>query len=279
MLDALDQDSQDPSPLPPLQRSRGRALVSLTRQGGATRLRDLHQSGCAKAMLPRCHTPDPEVVFLNTAGGVTGGDRLSYGLVLGDGARAVAATQTAERAYRSAGGAGHIAVNLSLGKGARLDWLPQETILFQHSDTRRHTRVDMAGDATLLWSEMLVLGRAAMGEEITRFALHDRREVWRDGRLDLLEPLELSPALLGARAGLDGARALATLVLMAPGAEDARATLADITEEGVSIALSAWDGKLVLRALARDARPLKTALARVLSTLRAGAPLPRVWQV
>ncbi|HEX9858209.1 MAG TPA: urease accessory protein UreD, partial [Paracoccaceae bacterium] len=88
----------------PMQRSRGRATVGLRLQDGRTVLQELHQSGSAKALLPRVHQADPEVVFLNTAGGLTGGDRLEYGLRLGPGCRATATTQTAERAYANAGG-------------------------------------------------------------------------------------------------------------------------------------------------------------------------------
>ena len=95
--------------LPRLERMRGCAAVSL-RPGGA--LDRLAQSGAAKAFLPRAHGPHPEIVFLNTAGGLTGGDRLSYGLTLGADARAVGTTQTAERAYRAAGGVASLDVAL-----------------------------------------------------------------------------------------------------------------------------------------------------------------------
>ena len=94
------------SPLPDLQmqRRRGEAAVRLRLDGQAVRLVDLRQQGSAKAILPRVGRV-PEVVFLNTSGGLTGGDRLSYAVALGDGVTATATTQTAERAYRSGGGA------------------------------------------------------------------------------------------------------------------------------------------------------------------------------
>ena len=79
----------------------------------------------------------PEVVFLNTSGGLTGGDRLSYGVALGDGCRAVATTQTAERAYLSNQGAARVEVSMTVGAGGWIDWLPQETILFERSALHR----------------------------------------------------------------------------------------------------------------------------------------------
>lgn len=285
MLDLDPSVPADPAPVAQpvrLQRSAGVARVELVPGShGVTRLADLAQQGCAKAMLPRVHGPEPEVVFLNTAGGITGGDRLSYSLGLAADARATAATQTAERAYRSSADAepGTVLVDLKLGARARLDWLPQETILFDASDLSRRTDVQMAGDATLLWAETLVCGRAAMGETLARFTLRDDRKVRRGGRLALWEPLRLTPVDLMRSSGLGGARAISTVVFLSQGAEAALDTVRRVAPEGVEWAASAWDGKLVVRALAPDAQPLKQALAQVLEVLRDGRALPRVWQL
>ncbi|MFC2968173.1 urease accessory protein UreD [Acidimangrovimonas pyrenivorans] len=269
-----------PAPSIHLQRTRGRAAVAL---GASGRLTGLHQSGSAKLFLPRIHSDVPEAVFLNTAGGLTGGDRLDYAVELAPGARAVATTQTAERAYASSGGAAELNVTLTLGAGAALDWLPQETILFDRSALARRTVADLAGEARLAMAEMVVLGRAAMGEVIGEMYLADWREVRRDGRPVLVEPLRMTSATLAAGpAVLNGARAFATVALVAPGGEDAlgpvRACLVGALPDGVEAAASGWDGKCVVRLLAGDALPLKRAVAAVLDVLR-GRPLPRVWQM
>lgn len=263
---------------------QGHAAVALSRRGGGVRLDGLDQRGSAKAMLPHVHGARPEVVFLNTAGGLTGGDRLSYRLELGAGAAAVATTQTAERAYASISGAAEVEVGLRLGAGAALDWLPQETILFDRSILRRRTVAEMAGDATLTFVEMVVLGRAAMGETLRTLDFGDWREVRRDGRPTLVDPLRLtSEALAPSAALLGGARAFALVGLVAPGAEDAlapvRAALTDAATEGVEAAASGWDGKCVVRLRAGDGWPLRRAAARVLEVLRRGAAAPRVWQM
>lgn len=277
MLDALDPGLAGTSP--GLQRSRGAARATFSYRDGQTRLDGLHQSGCAKAMLPRTHGPCPEVVFLNTAGGVTGGDRLSYELTLAPNTHVVAATQTAERAYRSSAGTGQVALDFSIASAARLDWLPQETILFDGSDTERRTRIDMEADSTLLWAEMLVMGRTAMGEQLVDVTLRDKREVIRGGKPALIEPLAVSPVVLAARAGLSGALAISTVAFLCPGAKDALEPVRALSFDGVQVAASAWDGKLVIRALAPDALPLKRAVAGLVTTLRQGAALPRVWQI
>lgn len=260
---------------PSLQRVRGRAEVVLA---GGRPLR-IFQQGSAKAMLPRVHGGPAEVLFLNTAGGLTGGDRLSWALAV-EGA-AVATTQTAERAYRSAGGRAEVGVALSVGAGGALDWLPQETILFEGSALTRRTRIDLGRQARLVFCEMVVLGRRAMGETVARIDLRDRREVWRDGVPVLVEPVALDADALAPRpALLDGARALATVVLVADGAEDALGPVrAALGAPGVRAAASAWDGRCLVRMTAQDGLPLRRAVARVLSVMRRGAPLPRVWQL
>ncbi len=263
------------------QRMHGHAAVGLSRRRGAVRLDALSQSGAAKAMLPRVHGPVPEVVFLNTAGGLTEGDRLSYALACGAGAQVLATTQTAERGYASAGGHAEVDVAITLGAGATLHWLPQETILYQEAAIARLTRIEMPRDATLLMSEMLVLGRAAMGERLTRLDLTETRQVRRGGRLALHDALRLTDETLANRshpAHLGDATALATLHLIAPRAEDALEPLRRLLEGcGLRAAASAWDGRLTLRALAADPVPLRRLLARVIPHLT-GRPLPRVWQ-
>ncbi len=263
-----------------LQRTRGRAAVGVQAAGGATRLRDLHQAGSAKAFLPNVHGPVPEVVFLNTAGGLTGGDHLEFALSVGPGARALGTTQTAERAYASAGGLAELEVRLEVGAGGRLDWLPQETILFDRAGLRRTTEVTLRGDAGFLCVEMVVLGRAAMGETIRDLQFHDLRRVVRNGRPVMIEPVEITGKTLSdpGLATLDGARAVATVALIAPGAEDALGPLRAALPADIPAAASAWDGKCVARLMAADAYPLRRAVAAVMTCLRQ-APLPRVWQI
>jgi urease accessory protein len=263
-----------------MQRARGRAAVALGVARGATRLARLHQSGSAKAFLPNVHGPVPEVVFLNTAGGLTGGDVFAYEARLGPGAAATLTTQTAERAYRSAGGPARMTVDLEAARGATLHWLPQETILFDGAALDRRTTVSLHGDARLLMVESLVLGRAAMGETVAGLDLTDSRRISRDGAPFLIEPLRLTSDVLARRspATLGAARALATVILAAPAAQDALGPVrAALDEPGTEAAASAWDGRLVVRALATDGWPLRRLVARVLTLLR-GGPLPRVWQ-
>lgn len=266
-------------PALPLERSKGAARLGFRRAGAWTRLADLHQSGSAKAFV-HPGAQGPEVVFLNTSGGMTGGDRLSFGVTLAAGCRVTATTQTAERAYRSAEGVARVEIRHEVGPGAHLDWLPQETILFDGSALERRTTVHLSGDASCLVLEAVVLGRAAMGEVLREVTLTDRREVLRDGRPVLIEPLRLTSGALQAGAGvLQGARAFASLSMVAQGAEAALGPVRSVLDEaGVHSGASGFDGKLTVRLMSAEGWPLRRQLLRLLAVLREG-PLPRVWQM
>jgi len=194
------------------ERSHGTARLGFRGVGARTRLERLYQSGAAKAFV-HPSAMGPEVVFLNTSGGMTGGDHLSYALKLDEGCRVTATTQTAERAYRSTDGSARIEVSHEVGPGAHLDWLPQETILFDHSALNRTTQVTLAAGASCLMLEAVVLGRAAMGETVRSLSLTDHRKISRQGVPVLFEPLALAtPALTVGVGVLQGARAFASLV-------------------------------------------------------------------
>ena len=234
-------------------------------------------------MLPKSYEKAAHVVFVNTAGGITGGDRFRFEVGAGDHTQVVATTQAAERIYRATEANGELHNTLTLGSGARLSWLPQETILFEGGRLRRWIEVDMAQDAHLLTLEPFVLGRKAMGEDLKSGFLADSWRVWRDGKLAYADNLRLSGDLADVTvkvATFGGARAGANLLYVAPDAEDrleqARAILDDL--DAVEAAASAWNGLLCIRLLAPDNTPLRRALIQFLTCFR-GQDLPRVWHM
>jgi Urease accessory protein UreH len=267
-----------------LQRARGAVAVSFKSAGGRTRLDRLYQDGCGKARLPRTYDGVPVAVLLNTAGGVTGGDEVSYRVGFGAGTRAVATTQAAERIYRRAEGLGRIVTRLEVGPGADAAWLPQETIVFDRAGLDRRLDIEMAGDARLLAVEAVVLGRTAMGETVREASIADHWRLVRAGRLVYADSLRLSgdvPAALASAATGRGAGAMATVLLAAPDAESRLAEMRDLVEAhaptSVEAGVSAFDGLLVARFLAPAGRPLRDCLVSVLENFR-GTMLPAVWR-
>ncbi len=241
----------------------------------------LRQDGCLKARFPRRSEGGwAEAVTLNSSGGVAAGDRLATRVAAGPGAFATVASQAAERFYRALPETVAEVTNaVEVGDGAGLEWLPQETILFDRCALRRRLSVELAENAWFLGVESLVFGRTAMGETVEQASLDDLIEVRRGGRRLLHDRIRLSGAvagLLGRRAVGKGAAAVATLIHVAPAAEggldDVRAALAPF-EAGAS----AWDGMLVARIVAENGACLRAAVVAGLAVLRAGRPLPRVW--
>ncbi len=265
---------------PRLQRAQGAARLRVRADGGATRLQRLYQDGCAKIRLPRDpHAAGLEAVTINTSGGLTGGDRLAWTAEAEAGARLTLTTQACEKIYRASSGRAEVRVALSAGPGAQIEWLPQETILFDRGALDRQLDVDLAPGARLLAVEAVVLGRTAMGERVRQGALRDSWRVRREGRLLFADELRLEGELerLGAnRATLAGARAFATVLWVADEAE--RALPAVRAALGAAGGASAFDGKLVARVVAHDGLALRRALLPALEVLR-GAPLPRVWRI
>jgi urease accessory protein len=260
-------------------RARGAVVVTALAEGGRSRLGRLRQEGSLKLLFPRSAGPALEAVLLNTAGGLTGGDRMRVEAEVAPGARLLLSTQAAERAYRAAGEAPARAdVALAAGHGARIDWLPQETILFEGCRLARTLRADLRADATLLAVEPLLLGRLARGERLANVALRDRWEVRREGRLVFADALRLEgdlEARLGRAATLGGARALATVLLVGPGAEAMLPPLRALLPPASGASL-VREGVLVARLLAQDGFALRRALLPIITCL-AGAPPPRVW--
>ncbi|WP_112323202.1 urease accessory protein UreD [Oceanibium sediminis] len=261
------------------QRVNGHVRLGVGLRNGRTVLRELFQSGAAKAMLPKVHGQHPVAVLINTAGGLTGGDRLKVEVRAGAGATLTLATQTAERAYRAGQGRAEVEIRLSAGAGAHLDWLAQETILYEGAALSRRLAVDLAPGASALLVEPVVIGRAAMGEHPENLVFQDRWRITRAGRLIHAEAAGLHPPLgdLRTGAGLGAARAFATMLYLGADADARAARLAGLpARDGVRMAQSCWDGRLVLRFLADDPQAMRAGLVAAMTRLH-GHPPPRVW--
>lgn len=275
-----DAGSAMEAALPPRhQRASGAIRASFRRRGTGTLMHRLFQEGSAKLRLPQGPSGETEAVLINTAGGLTGGDRFANAFQVEDGAALSVTTQACERIYRAAWGRAEVRTSLRLGACARLDWLPQETILFDGGCLARTIEADLQGSSTLLAAEALILGRRARGETVRSGLFHDRWRIRREGRLVFADDLRFEGDMartLRGPACLGDAGALATVLLVAPDAEEVLGAVRDAL--GESGGASAWDGKLVARLVAADGFRLRRQLLPVLQTLRGGRPVPKLWQ-
>ena len=266
---------------PRLQRASGESRVAFTVRDGETRLADLYQRDPCRVLFPDPEPGEPpQAILLTTSGGVAGGDCLRMAVAVGPGGHAAAATQAAEKIYRAAPGSDpcRIDVAITAGAGATLDWLPQETIVFQGSLLKRKTVADVAPGAALLACEMVVLGRAASGERFVSGLLLDSWAVRRNGRLVWTDTLRVEGETPGG-AGFGAANALATVIGVwdapQPFFDKARALLADTGD--VRAGVTVVNGVMVARLLG-EATAVRAATIRFLTAFRERR-LPRVWHV
>lgn len=274
--------------VPRLQRSDGALTLALACDaGGDTKIDDLYQRDPCRALFP---TPEPgdvfQAVMLTTSGGLAGGDRIAASIAAGENTRALVTTQAAEKVYRALAENTVFSVDISAGAGAWLEWLPQETILFDGARFRRETRISLVADAQLLAAEIVVFGRAARGERLTAGHYLDRWRVERDGRLVWRDAVgwDGDPAIaLGHPAGFGGAGAMATVVVASPRSSQLRAMSSQtVAKSRCRAGVTIVNGLLVARFLADTAQTLRSDLAQLWCTLRAEAGnlppvLPRTW--
>src|SRR6202048_2234215 len=260
-------------------RAQGAVTFDVHQAEGVTRRRNLHESGSLRVRFPSPEAEGLSAVFVNTAGGVAGGDRFDIEIAAGERSRLSAATAAAEKVYRTEGLAAQLNIALKLAAGAHLAWLPQETILFDRARLLRRIDIDLAESASLLLCEIVVFGRAAMGERMLHGEFIDRWRLRRGGRLVFAETIRLDGdigAKLAQPAIRNGGVAIGT-ALIVPGDEAVVARIRDASESfGGEVGLSCWNGFAMARFCAQDAARLRADMMAVLGRA-SGLALPRLW--
>lgn len=259
-------------------RARGAVRFDVHVHDGVTRRGALHESGSLRVRFPSPEDEGLSGVFVNTAGGVAGGDRFDIEIAAADRSRLTVTTAAAEKVYRAPRAAAQLNISLKAGADAHLGWLPQETILFDRARVHRRFDIELDETASLLLCEIVVFGRTAMGERMEQGEFVDRWRLRRGGRLVFAETIRLDGnigAKLARSAIAKGAAAIGT-ALIAPGDE----ALVERIREGAEsfageVGISAWNGFAMARFCAQDAARLRADMMAVLA--RTGAALPRLW--
>ena len=258
----------------------------LTGRGPGNGLTHLYQHDPCRVLFPRAEPGHPPTaVLLTTSGGLTGGDRVRLSFQAREGAAATITSQAAEKIYRALDAECRIDIDIDIGQ-AWLEWLPQETILFDGAKLRRRTTVHATSESRFFAAEMLVFGRIARGERLATGFLHDAWRIHRDGRLVWADALRLEgdiAAALARPAAFDGGQAVATAIYVAQDAamhlDLARALLEPAESRAAATVVN---GILLARFVGRDPAAVRGDLIRYLCGLRQAAGgwpahLPRVW--
>ncbi|MEX2481590.1 MAG: urease accessory protein UreD [Gammaproteobacteria bacterium] len=261
------------------------ATLALTyaRRGERTALVRRHQHGPLTVQRPFypegdavCHT-----YLLHPPAGIVGGDRLTLDCELGTGSQALITTPGATRWYFSHARTAGLLQEIRVAAGAQLEWLPQETLVFDGAHAELRTRIALAGDARVIGCEILGLGRPAAGERFRHGVLDTWFEILRDGIPLFLDRLRSGP---GGVAGLRGNTATATL--FASGADEAALLAARSVIDSAPHTLagaSLLGDLLICRALAPHCEPLIDLNRALWSRLRPlllgrAATAPRIWR-
>jgi urease accessory protein len=260
-------------------RAQGAVAFDVRLVEGVTRRHHLHESGSLRVRFPSPEADGLSAVFVNTAGGVAGGDRFDIDIAAGEGSRLTLTTAAAEKIYRAESTPAHLNISLKAAAGAHLGWLPQETILFDRARVSRRIDIDLAESASLLLCEIVVFGRAAMGEQMRQGEFVDRWRIRRGGRLVFAETVRLDGdigAKLASPAIAKGGVAIGTALIM-PGDEALVERIRTLSDTfGGEVGISAWNGFAMARFCAQDAARLRADMMAVLGRA-SGSALPRLW--
>lgn len=190
--------------------------IGFTAVGGTTVL--LRQAQRGPLTVQRPFAPEGPAVchvyLLHPPGGLVGGDRLDVDVAVAGGAHALITTPAATKLYRSTGATARQEQRLSVAAGGALEWLPQESILFDGAIADLRTRIDLAEGGRFIGTDLLCFGLPARGEGFAHGRCRQRIELWRGGHPILIDRacLDGDRAVHGARWGLAGAPVLGTLL-------------------------------------------------------------------
>ncbi len=241
-----------------------------------------------KALYPEGETVCQAIV-LHPPSGIVGGDHLVISADIGGAAHAQLTTPGAGKWYRSGGAEASQRIDFTVDEGAMLEWLPQETILFDGAWAHMATHVSLAADSRFLGWDILCLGRAAAGERFT------------NGRFDLFyrvdrskQPIWLERGcfaggdpMLNSTAGWAGNTVCGTLLCSFPELPQQAAALLEALRaiappDQANQGLTALPGVLVARYLGDNSEAARLWFAELWKILRpvcCGRPaiLPRIW--
>ena len=269
----------------------GRLSLELTRTEHGTQLSRSSHEGPLR--IQRVLKPEgnecPHIYLLHPPGGVVGGDRLQTSVELGADAQVLLTTPAAQKLYRSAGARAEVSNRLRLGQGARLEWLPSETLAFSAAQAQLTTHVTLAADAAFLGWDIACYGMPARGEAFEAGRVVSRFELFRGDTPLAIESFDLGQGdgLLGGAFALRGQPVVANLYAV-PARGPIEASLVDRVREAIGepaqglCSVSSLQDLLVVRALGANVEGVRTLLIRAWQVLRPAivardAVTPRIW--
>jgi urease accessory protein len=227
-----------------------------------------------------CHT-----IVVHPPGGIAGGDDLVISAGLAPGAHVLLTTPAAGKWYRSIGPQARQTVMLKAQSAAHLEWLPQETIVYDGAHACLETDVQLADDATFIGWDIVCLGRTAFGERYASGTTKIRVRIRRDEQTVWLEQgaIDAGGRVGRAPAGLGGRSVFGSLIASAAGMtrELVNACRLKRAASGAT-SVTAPPGLLVARYLGDSTEAARNYFEELWACIRApvnghAACRPRIW--
>lgn len=223
-----------------------------------------------------CH-----VYILHPPGGIVAGDHLSINVSAEANSHALITTPAAGKFYRSLGEQAIQEVSVKVGEGAALEWLPQETIIYEGAQLRSTVQFELALGARFIGWEILSLGRPACGERFDTGLADMGWQVYCREQPLFLERLRLDARAFAARWGLQGFSACGTL-LARPASAESLVAIQQLIGEASGRGVTRIDDLLVCRAFDSRCDRLREFFEQVWAIVRPDcvqreACAPRIW--
>jgi len=223
-----------------------------------------------------CH-----VYILHPPGGIVAGDQLSIDVQVDSQAKALITTPGAGKIYRSDGEKAYQKLSFNIKQDAILEWLPQETIVFEGAKLDSVVNVELANNARFMAWEILVLGRPAANEGFSQGEAILNWHINREGKPLFLEKMRLDTQAFTARWGLQGCASSGTFFATGASKENleaVRTLIADTTGQGVTLI----DDLLICRATADKTQIIRQFFENVRELIRNDIVqqqpyTPRIW--
>lgn len=228
-----------------------------------------------------CHS-----IILHPPAGIVGGDELEICCDAAADSQVLLTTPGAGKWYRSAGPWAKQRLRFDVAAGACLEWLPQETIVFDGALADMGSQINLATGASYIGWEILCLGRTGSGERYEHGSCRLHTEIRRNGKLLWFEKgnIEASGRIGAAPAGLGGHSVCATMIVAGKIDAALLAQCREQTADDTTIAMTLLPGSvLVARHLGDSGATARHHFERLRTVLRpalTGRPAvePRIWR-
>ena len=259
--------------------------VKVGRRHGRSRITARKHEGpllIQKPFYPRGHD-SCQIILVHPPGGIVGGDRLKIEIEVAEKAHALITTPGAARFYKSAGPQATQHADLRLAQGACLEWTPQETLLYDASESRISTQVQMESDSRFLGWDIYGLGRPAAKSHFSRGRCEQSFSLFRSGHPIWIERNEYQGGgeSLNAAWGLAGYTTTGTLVCTGCGTDSldkVRGRIQSLNGQRVRLAATLRADLIIVRGLASQTRTLLDCFSSLREPLLPSAsPAARIW--